>query len=185
MKKFNLYLTAFVALSFLLIGCEKDDHSHDDEELITTLIYSLTSETDGSVIAMSFRDPDGDGGVAPTIIGGTLKANHSYKGSITLLNESVNPVEDITEEVRIEAVNHQFFFSSTVSGLTVTYDDQDKDGRPLGIKTVIKTGAAGNGSFKIILRHNPNKSASGVRDGNIANAGGETDIEVNFPITVQ
>jgi hypothetical protein len=30
----------------------------------------------------------------------------------------------------------------------------------------------------------PNKNASGVVEGNIANAGGETDIEVNFDIVV-
>ncbi|HBK71516.1 MAG TPA: type 1 periplasmic binding fold superfamily protein, partial [Flavobacteriaceae bacterium] len=36
-----------------------------------------------------------------------------------------------------------------------------------------------------ILRHEPNKSASGVSDGDITNAGGETDIEVIFNITVQ
>jgi hypothetical protein len=31
----------------------------------------------------------------------------------------------------------------------------------------------------------PNKSATGVASGNIANAGGSTDAEVTFPITIQ
>jgi hypothetical protein len=184
MKHSNLILLILAVGMMAFSSCKK--HSHDDdEELITTLIYTLTSRTDGAIVEMRFKDPDGDGGIAPLITGGTLKANHAYSGILTLLNESVNPVEDITEAIQIEAANHQFFFSSTVPGISVVYDDSDKNNRPLGLKSVLTTSAAGTGSLKIVLRHNPNKNGSGVSSGNIANAGGETDIEVNIPISVQ
>jgi hypothetical protein len=185
MKIFQVILIFSISAALLSTGCSKHDHDHDEEELITTLIYQLTSESDGSMVEMSFRDLDGSGGNPPVITGGILKPNHSYKGTITVLNESVSPVEDITMEVSIAATAHQFFFASTVSGLTVSYEDNDKDGRPLGLKTRLSTGPEGSGTLKIVLRHNPNKSAAGVSEGNIANAGGETDIEVNFPVTVQ
>ncbi|MFT7376933.1 MAG: hypothetical protein ACI88Z_000758, partial [Sphingobacteriales bacterium] len=56
---------------------------------------------------------------------------------------------------------------------------------PLGLQTTITTTDVGNGTLTVILRHEPNKSASGVANGDISNAGGETDIEVTFNITVQ
>ena len=51
--------------------------------------------------------------------------------------------------------------------------------------TTLTTGEAGTGTLSIILRHEPAKDASGVSDGQIANAGGETDIEVSFNITIE
>ena len=36
----------------------------------------------------------------------------------------------------------------------------------------------------MILKHEPNKSAAGVAGGDVTNAGGETDAEMEFPITV-
>jgi hypothetical protein len=42
-----------------------------------------------------------------------------------------------------------------------------------------------SGNLTVILRHDLNKSAEGVAAGNIANAGGDTDVEIVFPITVQ
>lgn len=95
------------------------------------------------------------------------------------------PVEDITIEVEEESTDHQFFFAPS-SAITITYNDVDANGNPLGIKTTPKTGpAASNQSIKVTLRHEPNKSASGVKEGNIANAGGETDIEITYTLNVQ
>ena len=42
----------------------------------------------------------------------------------------------------------------------------------------------GNGTITVILRHEPDKDASGVSNGDITNAGGETDIEVVFNVEV-
>ena len=41
------------------------------------------------------------------------------------------------------------------------------------------------GSITVILKHKPMKTAANVSNGDISNAGGETDIEVTFPIDVQ
>jgi hypothetical protein len=148
------------------------------------LIYTLTAP-DASVAQLIFRDTDGDGGNAPVITTDPLKANTVYTGAITLSNESVSPAEDITEEVAEEKEAHQFFLNATVSGLTISYADTDAAGRPVGLATTLSTGAAGSGILKIVLRHEPDKTASGVADGDITNAGGETDIEVDFAIVVQ
>lgn len=179
-----LVLTLFVALAFT--ACEKDDPVvPNEEELITTVNYTLTPADGSAAITLSFVDLDGDGGDAPSITGGTLSANQTYSGSLELLNEAESPSENITEEIEEEDVDHQFFFQSDVSNLTIAYNDMDGDGNPVGLRTTLTTGDATSGSLTIILRHEPSKSATGVSDGDITNAGGETDIEVTFSIDVQ
>lgn len=185
MKKALVY-TLFSLLLLGLISCEKDDPViPNEEEVITTLNYVLTSTTDQSMVTFSFQDLDGDGGDTPVVSAGTLDANTTYTGEVTLLNEQESPAENITLEVEEEDDEHQFFYTSSVSGLSIAYADQDADGNPVGIATMLSTGDAGTGTLTIILRHEPNKSGSGVSSGDITNAGGESDIEVTFNVTVQ
>ena len=80
---------------------------------------------------------------------------------------------------------HQFFYQVTVNGLDVAYDDMDDDGNPIGLLTTLTTNGVGAGTMTVVLRHEPDKNAVGVSTGNIANAGGETDIEVTFDVDVQ
>jgi hypothetical protein len=181
---FSLTLLLASAL-FIFNSCEKDDHDHDHEgELITTLTYTLT-DTAGNTVTLAFQDLDGDGGNAPTITTDTLMANMTYTGSLSLQNESESPVEDITAEIQTEAAEHQFFFESTVAGLSVAYGDTDANNNPIGLSTTLTTGAAGTGNLTIVLVHQPDKTASGVATGDRTNAAGETDIEVTFNVVVQ
>lgn len=179
-----LLFLAILALGFT--ACEKDDPLiPNEEELITTLEYTLTPISGGDEVVFLFKDIDGDGGDVPIISSATLAANLTYTGSLILLNESEMPAGSITDEIREEDEDHQFFFQSDVAGFAVMYNDQDQDGNPLGLSTTLTTGDAGTGTFTIILRHEPNKSASGVFAGDITNAGGETDIEVAFSLDIQ
>jgi len=179
--------TLFAALlifAFVFTSCDKEEPMIEEEvELITTLTYSLTS-TNGEVVVFSFSDLDGDGGNAPIIQGGELRANQTYLASLDLLNASESPAESITEEIAEEDEEHQFFFSSDIAGINFLYNDEDEDGNPVGLSSTVTTGAAGSGAIMITLRHEPNKGATGVSDGDISNAGGETDIEVSFPVDV-
>ncbi len=185
MKTHNLPLWALLFSLVLFVACDPEEPGDGPEpELITTLNYTLTP-TDGEVVVLTFQDPDGDGGDAPVISSGTLSANTTYVGTIELLNESVDPVEDITEEVEEEDEEHQFFFMSTVAGLTVDYADQDEDDNPVGLTSSLTTGDASTGTLTINLIHEPQKDADGVATGDISNAGGESDIEVTFSIVVQ
>ena len=185
--KTNHFLNLVLMLTVLsFTACDKDDPEvHDEQEVITTLNYVLTPMGGGTTVNLSFVDLDGDGGNAPTITGGTLVPNQTYQGSLTLLNESETPTENITEEIEEEAEEHQFFFQTNVSGISFGYTDQDEDGRPVGLASTLSTVDAGSGTITVILRHEPNKSGSGVSDGEITSAGGETDIEVTFPIDVE
>lgn len=181
-----LIFSLFIAITLFVTACGDDDTMIENpEEVITTLTYTLTPDGGGNTVVFSFVDLDGDGGNAPVLMTDNLQANTTYQGAIALLNESESPAEDIGEEVAEEDLEHQLFYVSTVPGLTVSYSDADSEGNPVGLETTLVTGDAGTGTLTIILRHEPDKSATGVAEGSIANAGGETDIEVVFDVIVQ
>lgn len=186
MKKIKItFLSTFGAIILSSSSCEKTPQIPNEEELVTTVRLTLTPATGGGgAVLFSWEDLDGDGGTAPVIQANQLKANTVYNGSLELLNKSVSPAHDIAQEVKDEAAQHQFFYQKHLANLTVAYADQDANGKPLGLKTTITTGAPSNGHLTIILRHEPNKSATGVASGDITNAGGETDISTEFPVEV-
>ncbi len=181
-----LLLTLLPGLAFIA-GCNDDDPTPiNEEELITTVTLTLTPICCGDIGVFQFKDPDGVGGAAPVLTADTLAAGTTYTGSLALLNESVTPADDIGKEVEEEGDAHQFFFQASAGlELTFTYGDQDADGNPIGLKTNWTSGAAGTGTLKVILRHEPDKFATGVSGGDIANAGGETDVEVEWPVVIQ
>lgn len=179
---FQLFL---LAISLGFIACEKDEPTiPNEEEVITTMRLYLTPTTGGNPIVFEFKDLDGDGGNAPTITSDTLATNSTYSGVIELLNETETPADTITLEILAEDTDHQFFFVSTVSGTSASYNDLDGNNQPIGQQFTLTTGSMGYGQFTVTLRHEPDKSAQGVSGGDITNAGGETDIEVSFDLHV-
>ncbi|NVJ88856.1 MAG: type 1 periplasmic binding fold superfamily protein [Flavobacteriaceae bacterium] len=184
MKTIKLLAVLFIsALAFT--ACSEDhDHDHDhDEELITTVIYTLTNTTNpNDIVVMEYDDPDGeDGSATPTITGGTLMANATYTGTIQLLNRTESPAEDVTIEVQAEGDEHEFFYSAVGANVTISKTDVDGDNNPLGIETSVSTGVASSGTLTVVLKHEPTKP----NNGNPAAAGGTTDVEVTFNVTVQ
>ena len=127
---------------------------------------------------MTFRDLDGDGGDAPVITGGTLKAGETYEGSVELLNETETPPEDITEEIEEEDDEHLFCY--TPDGVDVDIVRTDSDGTyEIGLETEWTAGSTtGSGTVTIVLKHQP-----GVKDGTCGP--GDTDIEVDFPVEIE
>lgn len=176
-----LMLTVFTA-------CDSDDPEPvNEEELITTVKLTFTNTANAQdVVTANFQDLDGEGGNAPTIDGITLSANSTYTLTVQFLNEQESPAEDITEEVEEEDEEHQVFFvASGGAEFTYEYGDQDDDQNPLGLTGTATTGAAGSGTLQVLLIHEPNKSGSGVSAGDPTNAGGESDVDVTFSLTIQ
>ena len=175
---------ALLASTLIFASCSDDDDNTPDpvneEEVITTLTVTLDSGSD--TVVMQYQDLDGDGPDAATVtVSGSLTANTVYDGSIVLLNETESPAENITEEIEEEDLDHQFFYT-VGSGLDVAaeYGDADSEGNPLGLSFILNTGVASSGGLTFTLRHEPNKPNTGLE-----NAGGETDIEVTFDVTVE
>ena len=168
-------------LSVVIISCSKDDDSPEpinEEEVITTMTVVLNPGN----ITLKSQDLDGDGPNAPNVtVSGNLSANTTYTGSVTFLNELESPAEDITEEVEEEDDEHQVIFVSSGVALSVSDLNTDGNGNDLGTQFSLSTAAAGSGTLRIVLRHEPTKP----NDGTLAGAAGETDIDVSFNVTVE
>ena len=179
------FLATIIFTTLLVISCSNDDDTPqavNEEEIITTMTVTLLPNTGGTAITLQTIDLDGDGPNAPVItVSGNLAANTTYNGTILLLNETLNPAENITSEVEEEGKEHQFFYTiSTGLNATTTYTSFDTDGNPLGIQFDLETGNASSGTITFTLRHEPSKPNSGLSD-----AGGETDISATFNVTIQ
>ncbi|WP_420460764.1 type 1 periplasmic binding fold superfamily protein [Neolewinella sp.] len=188
MPKFAILLLLLVVVLYASCGNDDGPVIENEEEVITDLVYTLVPTGGGQAVTMAFRDPDGDGGQAPTLtVSDSLQTDQTYSGTIVLTNASdPTDVEDITAEIRTEALDHQFFYIPS-SGLTVTpaYADSDAQSNPIGLLTTLRTADASSGELRIVLRHKADKRASGVTITDPAGAGGETDIEVTFPVSVR
>ncbi|MEN8857500.1 MAG: type 1 periplasmic binding fold superfamily protein [Flavobacteriaceae bacterium] len=185
--RLKLVHLSFIAFAAVLSCNDNDDPIIiNEEEVITTVTATLTPVGGGTIITLQSRDLDGDGPNDPVItISGNLAPNTTYSGAIEVLNETVTPAENITEEVEEEGDEHQFFFTPTNNVVTVAYADMDINGDPIGIEFTLRTTNASSGNLTVTLIHEPNKNAAGVSSGDITNAGGETDAEATFAIGVQ
>jgi len=177
-------ISFYALLSIAMIGCSDDDTAPEvinDEELITTVILTLTQES-GDQVVLTTVDLDGDGPDEPvTTVVGNFAENTQYQGAVRFLNETETPAEEITEEVLEEADEHQVFYTTT-DGLNIEtqYEDEDSQGNPLGLQITLTTGAASQGSLTVTLRHEPVKPNDGLDS-----AGGETDIATSFDVTIE
>lgn len=175
----------------LLWSCKEDNPTNPDngneQELITTVTLSLTENGTSNVVSATFKDLDGDGGAAPTIGTLTLNAGSTYTGKVELLDESKNPAEDITEEVKEEAEAHQFFYTpqGALNGrLTVTVTDKDSINLPVGLEFTVAVSAGGavtgsaTNSLNVVLSHFDNTPKNG------ADRSDESDIDINIPVTI-
>lgn len=189
MKNTKLSILLSLLMVALVWSCDNDDPEPvNEEELITTVNVTFTNALDASDVATAtFSDADGDGGNAAIITNPTLRANTTYTVTIEFLDESdPSDVEDITEEIEEEDDEHQIFFVAA-SGLNFqySYEDQDGDGNPIGLTGTATIGAVSTGNLVVTLLHEPDKSATGVSAGDPSNAGGETDVEITFNVTIQ
>lgn len=186
-KGTNALMVVAFALATIWTGCKKDDDNVPDppapdneEEVITTMRLTFVDSSNTSNIkSATFRDPDGDGGLAYDIFD-TIKldADKTWITTILLLNETESPADTISNEVLDEGVDHLFCFTPAGTSATIVKTDLDSNGFPIGLQTKWYTTSAGNGTMQVELKHQP-----GVKDGTCA--AGDTDISVNFQVKVQ
>ena len=203
------YSTLFLLSLPLLAACkdvkeDEDEHGHHDHDhgLITALILNVTDSA-GSTAVYQWADPTADGSNV-TIDGVVLTAGESYDVSVEVWNQLEEPEEDVTLEILELADEHQFFFTgSGVVGpasagsealIEHRYNDTDNNGLPLGVDNIFDAAAdGGSGDLEVTLRHLPPEDgadtkyegmADTVKTGGFAAIGGDNDIQVTFPLTV-
>ena len=192
LRKVSLYLLALLAFGFA--SCESEDpEKENDGEVITdvTLKFQELNASNalvGSVFSFKASDPQGiEVGKTPTIQSITLAKGKKYQMTIEVTNSIEN--EDITKEILEEAAEHQFFFLGPVFDSNIfSIQYADAGGIALGLKntvTVSSSTGTNNSSMRVVLRHDLNKSFAGANNPTFANfvqAGGETDLDLTFPI---
>ncbi|WP_025763187.1 hypothetical protein [Dyadobacter tibetensis] len=184
MKKLNLFrfgiLLASASLFYQCKDSSEDLKPDEENELITTVKLNFKDETAGTLKTFVFQDKDGEGGNAPTRFDTIrLAANTSYSLSMEFLDESKNPVDDITEEILEKGDEHLIVITPTpTSALTYAYTDKDEKGLPIGLKGTATTKAAAMGKLKVQLRHQ-----AGTKDGTATP--GNDDVHLDFVLDIQ
>ncbi len=192
LKKVSLYLLAFLAIGFT--ACQSEDPTKEnDGEVITdvTLKFQELNSSNalvGSVLSFKASDPQGiEVGKTPTIQSISLDKGKKYQMTIEVTNSIAS--EDITQEILTEAAAHQFYFLGPVFDSNIfSIQYADAGGIALGLKntvTVSSSTGTNNSSMRVVLRHDLNKSFAGANNPNFSNfvqAGGETDLDLTFPV---
>lgn len=186
MKKQTLIFSSiFLILSALFFNaCKKiDDPKPVEQELITTvklvLIDNFLTNEYYYKVSNGFG---GNGTVEFDTI--SIEPNKSYIASVYILNESVTPVEDVTEEIIDENLDHLLVWEYTPETggvLTFTNGNKDDNQMPLNLTGELNTAAAGVGELTITLKHLPTNKNATQADA----AGGNTDAQAVFPVRVQ
>lgn len=196
------WLIALLAAAWLA-GCGDEDdvtnpEGDNQEEVITTINLTFTPAGGGEAVTAQFRDADGPGGEEPTQSDIVLTSGESYTLAVELLNETVSADDEeynIGGEIAEEAEEHQLFFTGTAVGAVVTHAyadkesdygaDSDGEDLPVGLSNTITATAAGDGTFIVTLKHQPPVNDTAVKTATSGIADGETDVEVEFALTVQ
>ncbi|WP_026333876.1 MULTISPECIES: hypothetical protein [Rhodonellum] len=199
MKMINKGFLAMVLLSFVFLysSCTSEDpEEENEEELITDVTLKFTEvnpagEAIGTPFNVKAIDNQGLGlGTTPTIETITLIKGKRYMLEIELFNSIEN--EDITKEIKEEADEHQFYFLGTafVGSAPLTYTYADEGSELVGLKgfvAVAQNPGFNNATFRLVLRHDLNKSFPGANNPSFENfiqAGGETDLDIVFPLVL-
>ncbi|MDT8346711.1 MAG: type 1 periplasmic binding fold superfamily protein [Flavobacteriaceae bacterium] len=183
------FLLAGLLFSGIFVACSDDDDAIppvvNESELITTVIIEFEAQNandPNSDVTITFTDLDGDGPNPPVVDQqGSFLASTTYAGFITLLDESQNPVEDISLEIEDEADEHEFFYLlNNLPNSLITKTDTDLNGNPLGLEFTFNAGSAANGTLTVILLHELTKP----NNGDPATAGGDVDLEITLPMVI-
>lgn len=194
LRKLPLYLFGVLAIGFA--SCESDDPEPENDGEVITDVILIFQEMDpsnnpvGTPISFRASDPEGiEVGTAPTIETIELTRGKRYLLNIEVTNEIEG--EDITEEILEEADEHQFFFLGsgfTSNILSITYADADS--QLIGLQsmlTVSSSPGTNNTQMRVVLRHDLDKNFPGASNPNFENfvqAGGESDLDITFPVVI-
>lgn len=177
-KPFLMLYFAF-AISVLFPACDDDNPAPVEQELITTVELTLTGGSDS--VTYKFSDTDGPGGQAPTVDSLIIPTVGTWNLTVRFLDESKpNNAVDITEEVKELSKEHLVCYAVTGPLSSPVITDTDQSGvLPLGLTATLEATSTGTGSFRLFLKHLPDKNAA---DSCVT---GETDVDVTFPVEIR
>lgn len=175
------YLFSLLIISLIGISCT--DIGYDlSEESVRHMTYTLTPDN-GNPIVLEYVDTAGNRNYM-TSTTGALRANTTYRGTITVETESDPMLETTIEE---QAENYQvfYFYDNTLEVSSFSYSDKDSDDKPIGLTTTLTTGDASKGKLHVQIRKDLRKEAKNVEDGNPNRSGGEEMVNAQFEVEIQ
>ena len=190
-KTVSLFSTALLLLTFA--SCKKDDKTPApvEQELITTVRLRFTDTADKqTALFYTYKVENGFNNTTPgTIRIDTIRlsAGKTYRVETDLFNDKAVSADRTLEEIFRERDQHLFLYISDpasgpgtvnpIPGTGIT-DFQNKP-----FNQEIEMAAAGSGSSKlrVLLIHEPTNKAAQTPEA----AGGETDVDVTFPVIVK
>ncbi|MEB2785276.1 hypothetical protein [Algoriphagus persicinus] len=196
--KSKLCLIALAIVSLTFSSCKSEDPvPENDGELITdvTLTFQELDESNNPVgDTFEFTASDAEGieiGSTPTVETVVLSKGKKYQMYIDVYNSVAG--EDITAEIYAESDEHQFYFlgSAFTSSPFLSYEYDDEGNELIGLKgivTVQQSPGFNNANMQILLRHDLDKNFPGASNPNFldyAQAGGESDLDITFPVVVE
>ena len=157
----------------LLCNCDRHDdghnHAHGEEITHLKLSFTYTEQLPGGEFTkkseFTYVDEDGTrGSKEPVRDKIALTAGRSYAMKVEVWNDEETAEHFTKEIVEEQGEAHQYFFIPSDLDWTHKYADKDKSGRPVGAQNTCGAGGevpAGTGKLRVVLRHEPNKSAEG------------------------
>ena len=174
MKNNILYLI-FLILFFNSCNDISDAEPVNEEEVISKIVLEITDLSNNQTQTYYYQQ-DVD---IPYI---TLNNNTLYKMNVTFWNYN----ESINTEIIEERNDHFIVYSQNNLNILLQRTNEDfvrNDGKKLGIFTQIQTQNPNNGSLEIRLIHLPETVDDANGFGTVL--GGETDVEIAFPVIIQ
>ncbi len=172
--KHTTIILAITTLALVFGGCKKDKKT--ESENITKVVLHLSAP--GFDQEFEAKETNGDG-VWDSIDAIILPA---LTGDITcqiyVLDETQNPVADLSEEIKAESAVHIFTFKVSGADLAVKPNDTDSNGKPFNLETLWDAGDVSTGSVQVKLHHEPT-------DKTATDPGGEIDFDLTFVVKIR
>ena len=175
---------------FIVTACKKEEVKVSppvaENEFMTTVKLRFENKSNPSdTIWAIWKDLTPNDQNAPDTSAAiiNLGINKTYKVSVKILDETKNPIQNLTEEIRERGNFHFFaFFTSGAisSNLTITATDFDTNPTPfhIGLENEFKTnGTVSSGRLEGILKHQPN-----IKNGTFAP--GDSELDVFFKLNI-
>lgn len=187
MKTSKFFIRAILCLALVtsFVSCSDNDDPEpvNEEELITVVGMTFTNVNNPlDFVTLTNTAPDGQDGTSVDAIVGNFTAGETYALTLTLLNTTENPAEDVLAgDIIPEADEHFFIYGVSGINLTMTRDTDDEDGADgskLGVKTTWVAGAASTGNIRIQLVHQPTTTDDSDNFGSAT--GGSDDLNITF-----
>jgi len=163
----------------LLDSCKPDALPYNTETITTlkVLAQNLSTNVIDTFEYVNFNETTTN---PPSYVDTIRLSSHaSYSIRVIVLNETPNPIVNMTDTIISRANNHLMVYNIDPTELfSLKVLDKDSKGLPLGMMSSWATTDTTNGWLRMILRQQPG-------DKNGTETPGSTDFEADFPVVVK